>query len=50
MLRATERVDVPVAQLRSIGEADLDRTQLTQLRDFVIARNVVSVPSDQLSR
>jgi Bacterial protein of unknown function (DUF885) len=86
MLRATERVDVPVAQLRSIGEADLDRntealksacaqylpggtvracidkadadkpaagpveearTQLTQLRDFVIARNVVSVPSDQ---
>jgi Bacterial protein of unknown function (DUF885) len=86
MLKATERVDVPLAQLRAIGEADLARnteslkaacaqylpggtlracvdrmeadkpaggpvaearTQLTQLREFVIAKNVVSVPSER---
>jgi Bacterial protein of unknown function (DUF885) len=85
MLKATEQVDVPLAQLRAAGEADLERntqalkaacagylpsgtlqacigrmeadkpadgpvaaarTQLTQLRDFVIAKNVVSVPSE----
>jgi len=86
MLRSTERVDVPLAQLRATGEGDLARntealkaacaqylpggtvracidkvdadkpaagavaearTQLTRLREFVIARNVVSVPSDE---
>jgi hypothetical protein len=86
MLRTTERVDVPVARLLEIGEADLKRNtealgaacarfqphatlaacvgkmnankpaggalagareQLTQLRAFVIDRQVVSVPGDE---
>jgi uncharacterized protein DUF885 len=86
MLKATERVDVPLAQLLAVGRADLERNsealkaacaqylphgslgacidktradkpeggavegarvQLTQLRAFVIAKHVVSVPSDE---
>jgi uncharacterized protein (DUF885 family) len=86
MLRTTERVDVPVAKLLEIGNADLERNtaalkdacalylphgtlascvrkmnadkaqggavegaraQLAQLRAFVIAKNIVSIPSDE---
>ena len=86
MLKATERVEVPVAQLLALGRADLERNtqalraacalylpkatlsacvhkeqadklsggavagaraQLDALRNFVIARHVVTVPSDE---
>lgn len=86
MLRSTERVDVPLAKLLEIGEADLKRNtealvaacarflpdgslaacvqkmnadkpaggavagaraQLSQLRAFVLERNIVSVPGDE---
>ena len=86
MLRTTERVDVPVAKLLEIGNADLERNtaalkdacalylphgtlascvrkmnadkaqggavegaraQLAQLRAFVVAKNIVTIPSDE---
>jgi len=86
MLKSTEQVDVPLARLLEVGEADLERNtaalkaacaqylprgtlpacvarmradkprtgavpgareQLTQLRDFVVAHQIVSVPSDE---
>jgi len=86
MLKSTERLEVSMAQLREVGEADLARNtealkaacarylpggtlracvekmeadkpaggpvaearkQLTELRDFVIAKNIVSVPSEE---
>jgi hypothetical protein len=86
MLRTTERVDVPIAQLLEIGNADLERNtgalrdacarylphgtlaacvrrmnahkaeggavegaraQLAQLRAFVVAKNIVTIPSDE---
>ncbi len=86
MLKTTERVEVPLAQLLEVGRADLERntqalkdacaqylprgtlracvtkmqadkpgggaldgarSQLTELRAFVIAKHVVSVPSDE---
>jgi uncharacterized protein (DUF885 family) len=86
MLRATERVDVPISQLLEIGRADLERNtqalkdacaqylpgrtlqacverlradkpsggavegaraQLLQLREFIVARNIVTIPSDE---
>jgi len=86
MLRTTERVEVPLAQLLEVGRADLERNtealtaacarylpggtpracvermradkptggtvegaraQLGQLRDFVVARKVVTIPSDE---
>jgi hypothetical protein len=87
MLKATERVDVPIAQLVAVGRADLERNtealksacaqylaqgslgacvekmqadkpqggavarareQLKDLRAFVVAKNVVSIPSDEV--
>ena len=87
MLKATERVDVPIAQLIAVGRADLERNtealksacaqylpqgtlhacvekmqadkpqggavahareQLKDLRAFVVAKNVVSIPSDEV--
>lgn len=86
MLRATERVDVPLAKLKEMGEADLERNttalkeacaqylprgtlaacvrkmnankpgggavqgaraQLAQLRAFVVANNIVTIPGDE---
>ena len=86
MLKSTEQVDVPIAQLAAYGKADLDRNtqalkdacaqyipkgtlracidkmsakkpkngpveaaraQLTDLRAFVVAKDIVSIPSDQ---
>ncbi len=86
MLHATERVDMPLEQLRALGQRDLDRNmaalkeacahltpgkslqecvakeaadkpngkpveaareQLKQLRDFVIAKNLVSIPGTE---
>jgi hypothetical protein len=86
MLKATERVEIPVGELLALGRADLERntqalraacasylpqatlsgcvqkvqadkptggavagarTQLDALRKFVIARHIVSVPSDE---
>ena len=86
MLKSTEQVDVPIAQLTAFGKADLDRNtqalkeacaqylpkgtlracidkmsankpkngpvdaaraQLTDLRAFVVAKDIVSIPSDQ---
>jgi uncharacterized protein DUF885 len=86
MLHATERVDMPLEQLRALGQRDLDRNmaalkeacalltpgkslqdcvakeaadkprgkpveaareQLTQLRDFVIAKNLVTIPGTE---
>ena len=86
MLRATERVDVPISQLLEIGRADLERNtqslkaacaqylaggtlqacvermqadkpnggavegaraQLAQLREFIVARNILTIPSDE---
>jgi Bacterial protein of unknown function (DUF885) len=86
MLHATERVDVPIAQLLEVGRADLERNtralegacaqylprgtlracvermradkpsggavegaraQLEQLREFIVARNIVDIPSDE---
>ena len=86
MLKSTEQVDVPIAQLEAFGKADLDRNtqalkdacaqylpkgtlracidkmsankpkngpveaaraQLTDLRAFVVAKDIVSIPSDQ---
>jgi len=86
MLKATERVDVPLEQLLAVGRADLARNtaalkqacaqylpggplkacvakmqadkpqggavagakrQLVELRDFVIAKHIVTVPGDQ---
>jgi Bacterial protein of unknown function (DUF885) len=86
MLRSTERVEVPIAQLLEVGRADLERNtqglkaacaeylpggtpnacvermrankptggavegaraQLAQLREFVVARKVVTIPSDE---
>jgi hypothetical protein len=86
MLRSTERVDVPVAKLLEIGNADLERNtaalkdacaiylphgtlaacvgkmnadkaqggavegaraQLAQLRAFVVAKRIVTIPSDE---
>jgi hypothetical protein len=87
MLKATERVDVPIAQLVAVGRADLERNtaalksecaqylpqgslhacvekmqadkpqggavahareQLKDLRAFVVAKNVVTIPSDEV--
>jgi len=87
MLRATERVEVPIAQLQEVGRADLERNtqalkdacaeylpggtlnacvgrvrankptggavegaraQLAQLREFILARKVVTIPGDEL--
>jgi uncharacterized protein (DUF885 family) len=87
MLRATERVEVPVAQLLEVGRADLERNtqaltaacaqylpggtlrecvermradkphggpvegaraQLTQLREFIVAKNIVSIPGPEV--
>jgi Bacterial protein of unknown function (DUF885) len=89
MLRATERVEVPIAQLLAVGRADLERNtealkaacaqylpggtlracvermraakpnggavegarvQLAQLRGFIVAKNIVTIPSDQLPK
>ena len=86
MLKSTEQVDVPIAQLAAFGKADLDRNtqalkdacaqylpkgtlracidkmsankpkngpveaaraQLTDLKAFVVAKDIVSIPSDQ---
>jgi hypothetical protein len=86
MLRATEQVDVPIAQLLEIGHADLERNtaalkdacaqylpggtlaactdkmradkskdgavegarkQLEELRAFIVAKNVVTIPSEE---
>lgn len=86
MLKSTEQVDVPIAQLEAFGKADLDRNtqalkdacaqylpkgtlracidkmsankpkngpveaaraQLTDLRAFVVAKDIVSIPSEQ---
>jgi hypothetical protein len=86
MLRSTERVEVPIAQLLEVGRADLERNtqalkaacaqylpggtlracvermradkpsggavegaraQLAQLRDFIVAENIVRIPSDE---
>ena len=86
MLRATERVEVPIAQLLEVGRADLERNtqalkaacaqylpggtlracvdrmrankpsggpveaaraQLAQLHDFIVAKNIVRIPSDE---
>jgi hypothetical protein len=86
MLHATERVEVPIAQLLEVGRADLERnsqalgsacaqylpggtaracvermrahkpaggavegarSQLEQLRDFIVARKIVTVPGDE---
>jgi Bacterial protein of unknown function (DUF885) len=87
MLKATERVDVPIAQLVAVGQADLERNtaalkeacsqylpkgtlhacvekmqndkpqggavpgaraQLTDLRAFVVAHNVATIPSEEI--
>lgn len=87
MLKATERVDLPLAQLLAVGRADLEgntaalkeacaqflpkgnlqacvqkmradkpqggavvaaREQLTALRAFILAKNVVTIPSDEV--
>ncbi len=89
MLRATERVEVPIAQLLEVGRADLERNtqalkaacaqylprgtlsacvermradkpavgavegarvQLVQLHDFIVARKIVTIPSDERPR
>ncbi len=89
MLRATERVEVPIAQLLEVGRADLERNteslkaacaeflpggtlpacvermrahkpnggavegahaQLGQLREFIVAKNIVTIPSDELPK
>jgi len=89
MLKATERVEVPLAELLAAGRADLERNtrslreacaqylpggtllrctakmradkpqggavegaraQLDALRAFIVARNIVSIPSDQRPR
>jgi uncharacterized protein (DUF885 family) len=86
MLRSTERVEVPIAQLLEVGRADLERNtqalkaacaqylpggtlhacvdrmrankpnggpvegaraQLAQLHDFIVAKNIVRIPSDE---
>ena len=86
MLKSTEQVDLPIAELTAIGKADLDRNtqalqqacaqylpkgtlracidkmsankpkegpveaarkQLTDLKAFVVAKDIVSIPSDQ---
>jgi hypothetical protein len=86
MLRSTERVEVPIAQLLQVGRADLERNtqalkaacaqyqpggtlqacvdrmrahkpnggpvegaraQLEQLREFIVAKNIVRIPSDE---
>jgi Bacterial protein of unknown function (DUF885) len=86
MLRSTERVEVPIAQLLEVGRADLERNtqalkaacahyqpggalqacvdrmrahkpsggpvegaraQLEQLREFIVAKNIVRIPSDE---
>ena len=86
MLRATERVEVPIALLLEVGRADLERNtqalraacaqyrpgstlracvermradkpaggavegaraQLAQLREFIVARSIVTIPSDE---
>jgi uncharacterized protein (DUF885 family) len=86
MLRATERVEVPIAQLLEVGRADLERNtqalkaacarylpggtlracvermqankpkegpveaargQLVKLREFILARSIVTLPSDE---
>src|SRR5580658_1553389 len=86
MLKATEQVNVPIAQLLEIGQADLERNtvalreacaqylphgtlaactdkmradkpkggavegarrQLEELRAFIVAKNIVSIPSDE---
>ena len=87
MLRATERVDIPIAELLEAGRADLERNtqaltatcaqylpggtvracvermradkpqggavdgaraQLTQLRAFILAKSIVTIPGDEL--
>jgi Bacterial protein of unknown function (DUF885) len=87
MLKTTEQVDVPIAELLAIGRADLDRNtqalkdacgqylpgatlqacvakmradkpsggavdgaraQLGQLRSYIVAKNIVSIPSDEV--
>ena len=89
MLRATERVEVPVAQLLEVGGADLERNtqaltaacaqylpsgtlracvermrankpdggavegaraQLTQLREFIVSKNIVTIPGDEVPK
>jgi hypothetical protein len=86
MLRATERVEVPIEQLLEVGRADLERNtqalkvactqylpggtlracvdrmeankpgggavegaraQLAELHDFIVAKNIVRIPSDE---
>ena len=87
MLRATERVEVPIAQLLEVGRADLERNtqaleaacaqylpggtlracvermrahkpeggavegarrQLAELREFIVAKHIVSIPNDEV--
>jgi hypothetical protein len=87
MLRSTERVEVPIAQLLQVGRADLERNtqalkaacaqylpggtlracvermrahkpeggavegarrQLAQLREFIVSKNLVTIPSDEV--
>ena len=86
MLKATERIEVPIGQLLAVGRADLERNtraleeacrqylpggtvpacvakmqadkpqggavegaraQLAELRGFIVAKNIVSIPSDE---
>ena len=87
MLRSTERVEVPIAQLLEVGRADLERNtqalkaacaqylpggtlgacvarmqahkpeggavegarrQLAELREFIVAKSIVSIPGDEV--
>ena len=87
MLRSTERVEMPIAQLLEVGRADLERNtqaltaacaqylpgstlracvermradkpeggavegarrQLAELREFIVAKNIVSIPGDEV--
>ena len=87
MLRSTERVEVPIAQLLEVGRADLERNtqaleaacaqylpggtlracvermrahkpeggavegarrQLAELREFIVAKHIVSIPNDEV--